>query len=102
MAKKKSRRPSATQHKKQTIRPAAPAPVTAETGTPSTRAEARATTARAAGRRMDYQTYMQQMGDKFREEYRYVVADLRRLGILAAVMFVVLIALALISPMLGF
>lgn len=51
---------------------------------------------------MDYQAYMQQMGDKFREEYRYVLADLRRLGILAAVMFVVLIALALITPMLGF
>ena len=32
----------------------------------------------------------------FRQEYHYVITDLRRIGILAAVMFVVLIALNLI------
>ncbi len=31
----------------------------------------------------------------FREEYRYVLADLRRIGVLAAVMFAILIALNL-------
>ena len=37
----------------------------------------------------------------FRDEYHYVVADLKRVGILAAVMFSVLIALAFILPALG-
>lgn len=32
----------------------------------------------------------------FREEYQYVIADLSRIGILAAVMFIVLIALNLL------
>jgi hypothetical protein len=32
----------------------------------------------------------------FRQEYHYVITDLRRIGILAAVMFIVLIALNLI------
>ena len=34
----------------------------------------------------------------FRSEYRYVLSDLKRIGILAAVMFGVLIGLALILP----
>jgi hypothetical protein len=37
----------------------------------------------------------------FREEYHYVVADLKRVGILAVVMFAVLIGLALALPALG-
>jgi len=37
----------------------------------------------------------------FREEYRYVAADLRRVGILALVMFAVLIGLAFALPALG-
>jgi hypothetical protein len=32
----------------------------------------------------------------FRQEYQYVVADLKRIGVLAAVMFAVLIALNLV------
>lgn len=34
----------------------------------------------------------------FREEYRYVLADLKRIGILAAAMLAVLIALSFILP----
>jgi hypothetical protein len=37
----------------------------------------------------------------FREEYHYVVADLKRVGILALVMFAVLIGLAFALPALG-
>ena len=37
----------------------------------------------------------------FREEYHYVAADLKRVAILALVMFAVLIALAFILPALG-
>jgi len=37
----------------------------------------------------------------FRDEYHYVVADLRRVGILAVVMFAVLIGLAFALPALG-
>jgi len=33
-----------------------------------------------------------------REEYRYVIADLRRIGIIAVAMLAVLIALALLLP----
>jgi hypothetical protein len=40
--------------------------------------------------------------ENLRHEYRYVLADLRRLGIIAVVMFAVLITLAFVSPMLGF
>ncbi|MGQ9516223.1 MAG: hypothetical protein ACUVWB_10025 [Anaerolineae bacterium] len=40
--------------------------------------------------------------ENLRHEYRYVLADLRRLGIIAAVMFVVLVSLAFILPLLGF
>jgi hypothetical protein len=43
-----------------------------------------------------------QIMENLRHEYRYVLADLRRLGIIAAVMFGVLIALAFIFPLLGF
>ncbi len=34
--------------------------------------------------------------DDLREEYRYVIADLKRIGVLAVIMLVVLIALALL------
>ncbi|MBC7241170.1 MAG: hypothetical protein H5T60_01835 [Anaerolineae bacterium] len=43
-----------------------------------------------------------QIMENLRHEYRYVLADLRRLGIIAAVMFGVLIALAFVFPLLGF
>ena len=42
-----------------------------------------------------------QAATTFREEYHYVVADLKRVGILALVMFAVLIALAFALPALG-
>jgi len=34
----------------------------------------------------------------FREEYRYVLADLKRIGMLAAVMVAVLVGLSLLLP----
>jgi len=40
---------------------------------------------------------VQQEAD-FREEYRYVLADLKRIGALAAVMVAVLVGLSLLLP----
>lgn len=78
----RAQRPAAQRH--ETASAGAVAAVTRNGGTTSTRA---ASTAQAAV--------------NFREEYHYVVADLRRVGVLALVMFAVLIGLAFALPALG-
>ena len=68
----------------QMVRPASPAAAGALTGAAEA-AERAAVAAPRAPRLAD-----------LREEYRYVIADLKRIGIIAAAMLVVLVVLALV------
>jgi hypothetical protein len=73
MAKKKRSRRSAKQRQRQAARQAAIAQTT-RSAKPS----------------------RSSLAETFREEYRYVVSDLRRMGILAAAMFVLMVVLAVV------
>lgn len=65
-------------------------------------APAVSTTTTAPARAARTEMLKAQIMENLRHEYRYVLADLRRLGIIAAVMFVVLVALAFALPLFGF
>ncbi len=95
MAKKhqKSRKVSQARRQMPTARPtpSEAAPTVAPAASPTAPARAARTEMLKA-----------QIMENLRHEYRYVLADLRRLGIIAAVMFVVLVALAFALPLFGF
>lgn len=95
MAKKqqKSRKVSQARRPAPTARPTQPE--AAPTAAPAASPVVSARTART-------ELLKAQMMENLRHEYRYVLADLRRLGIIAAVMFVVLVALAFAFPLFGF
>lgn len=95
MAKKqqKSRKVSQARRPAPTARPTQPE--AAPTAAPAASPVVSARTART-------ELLKAQIMEKLRHEYRYVLADLRRLGIIAAVMFVVLVALAFAFPLFGF
>jgi|GEM_PF-1118673 hypothetical protein len=95
MAKKQQKSRKVSQARRQA--PAA-RPTSAEAAPASVPASPPQASVRAARTEM----LKAQIMENLRHEYRYVLADLRRLGIIAAVMFGVLIALAFIFPLLGF
>lgn len=94
MAKKqKSRKVSQARRQVPETRPLRPEAVTAP---------APASPPAASARAVRMGMLKAQAMENLRYEYRYVLADLRRLGIIAAVMFVMLVSLAFILPLLGF
>lgn len=97
MAKKqqKSRKVSQARRPAPTARPTQP-------DTVPTAAPAAPSIPTVSARTARTETLKAQLMENLRHEYRYVLADLRRLGIIAAVMFVVLVALAFAFPLFGF
>lgn len=95
MAKKQQKSRKVSQARRQ-------APAARPTSTEAAPASAPASQPQVSVRAARTEMLKAQAMENLRHEYRYVLADLRRLGIIAAVMFAVLVALAFALPLLGF